>query len=285
MDFKHSLANAGVDLVRTSLITRGVSVSEWSGENVHTCYEGANENAISFYQRGGENCTQIDRKGRSISRGFDDAICIFPKDSRESNWFINGRLKFLHLYVDNDYFAKNLYDLNDGYGDRFDFNEVLQGSDPTLSAAMKSIALSDWNNNNIALGLESAANWVLINLATSYLSESKRKTRKVGCFTNDHQTKITDYLHDRLGDSVHLSDMANELYLSEFHFLKKFKQTFGETPYVFLTRIRMEKAHQLLMNTDKSILEISLFCGYSQHSQFSTKFKIFYGVSPRNLRK
>ncbi|MCV2401916.1 helix-turn-helix transcriptional regulator [Marinomonas sp. C2222] len=285
MDFRHTLTNAGVDLVRSSLIAPGVSVSEWSGQNAQTYYEGADENVISFYQHGGQNCSQIDSKGRAIRTGFDDAICVFPKDGLESNWFINGHLQFFHLYIGNDYFAKNLYELNDGYGDRFDFNESLQASDPILSAAMKSIALSDWDDSHIALGLESAANWVLVNLATSHLSESKRRTRKVGCFSLAHQVKIKDYFQDRLGDSVHLSDMANELYLSEFHFLKKFKNTFNETPYACLTRMRMEKAHTLLMKTDKSILDIALECGYNHHTQFSTKFKRYYGFSPRDLRK
>lgn len=285
MDVRNSLTNAGVELIRSSSIVRGVSISEWSGQNTHTCYEGANENVISLYQSGGKNCTQVNDQGRIVSRGFDQAVCIFPKDGMTSNWYIDGNLNFFHLYIDSEYFAKNLFDINDSYGDKFVLNDVFQGSDQIISSAMSSIALSDWGDRSITLGLEGVVNWILINLASSYLLGSKQQSRKTGCFTPKHRNKITDYLHDNLDSSINLNDMASEMHLSEFHFLKKFKNTFNETPYAFLTKIRMDKAYELLVKTDNSILEIALKCGYKQHNQFSTKFKKFYGFSPRNLRE
>jgi AraC-like DNA-binding protein len=66
---------------------------------------------------------------------------------------------------------------------------------------------------------------------------------------------------------------------------KGFKQLYGLTVFDYILKIRMEKATQLLKETDTPIAEISFELGYTQVSAFTRAFKKFLGYNPNLLRK
>ena len=61
----------------------------------------------------------------------------------------------------------------------------------------------------------------------------------------------------------------------------KERMVFGD----YVTKIRMDKAKELLKNTDMMVYSISLEVGYESQYHFSRKFKSLYGVSPIEYRK
>jgi len=81
-----------------------------------------------------------------------------------------------------------------------------------------------------------------------------------------------------------LESAAQLASLSPFHFQRSFASMFKETPHEFLTRIRLEKARDLLVETDLTVSEICLLVGYESLGSFSTKFRVFTGRSPRCYR-
>jgi AraC-like DNA-binding protein len=93
-----------------------------------------------------------------------------------------------------------------------------------------------------------------------------------------------DYLLSSLGEPVLLSDMAREACLSPYHFHRTFTQAFRETPHRYLTRQRLEKAQRLLTQTTRSITEICFECGFESPGSFSSLFRRWFGVSPRECR-
>lgn len=70
------------------------------------------------------------------------------------------------------------------------------------------------------------------------------------------------------------------------HKLKNgFKEVFNQTVYGCLFDYKMNLAHQLLLDTEKTIFEIALDCGYEYASHFTTAFKRKYGVTPKQFKK
>ncbi len=71
---------------------------------------------------------------------------------------------------------------------------------------------------------------------------------------------------------------------SEAHFIRTFKQTFGETPHRYLQRRRLERAMALLRETDRPVTDICLDVGFTSLGTFSRTFKRILGMSPSSYR-
>ena len=98
-----------------------------------------------------------------------------------------------------------------------------------------------------------------------------------------------DYIAANLDQPLRLADAAREAYLSPFHYHRLFSQTFGQTPLEFLTRMRIDRAKQLLIRDAAPVTEVCLAVGYESLGSFSTRFRRATGYSPtqfqRGLRK
>ena len=71
--------------------------------------------------------------------------------------------------------------------------------------------------------------------------------------------------------------------LSEFHFHRLFRATFGQTPHDFLTRLRMDRARQLLAS-ERTVTEVCFEVGYESLGSFSSKFRAQFGRSPAGFQ-
>jgi AraC-like DNA-binding protein len=98
-----------------------------------------------------------------------------------------------------------------------------------------------------------------------------------------------DYIASNLDQPLRLADAAREAYLSPFHYHRLFSQTFGQTPLEFLTRMRIDRAKQLLIHDAAPVTDVCLAVGYESLGSFSTRFRRATGYSPtqfqRGLRK
>ncbi len=83
---------------------------------------------------------------------------------------------------------------------------------------------------------------------------------------------------------VLLEHAAREACLSEFHFHRLFRNTFGETPHDFLTRLRMDRARQMLAS-ERPVTEVCFEIGYESLGSFSTKFRAQFGRSPVEFQR
>ena len=74
-----------------------------------------------------------------------------------------------------------------------------------------------------------------------------------------------ELLLERLSEDITLDELAAEARLSPFHFARMFKQSVGVPPRVCLTRLRVERASELLEQTDLTVTEIAQEVGYSSN--------------------
>ena len=69
-----------------------------------------------------------------------------------------------------------------------------------------------------------------------------------------------------------------------YHFMRFFKKYTGKTCIQFIKNYRLEKAYNLLKNTDLPVTQISFDVGFSNVSYFIRSFKEKYKVTPKELR-
>ncbi len=95
---------------------------------------------------------------------------------------------------------------------------------------------------------------------------------------------VLDYINEYLDRDIRLADLAQLVGMSQFHFSYLFKRSLGKPPYQYLLQQRIERAKQLLKQTDKSIVNIAFGCGFSSHSHLSKQFRQLTGVTPKAFR-
>ena len=78
--------------------------------------------------------------------------------------------------------------------------------------------------------------------------------------------------------------VATVAHVSEAHFIRCFRQVFGETPHRYLQRRRVERSMFLLRETDRSVTEICLDVGFSSLGTFSRTFREIVGETPSAYR-
>ncbi len=91
-------------------------------------------------------------------------------------------------------------------------------------------------------------------------------------------------MRERLGEPQSLRDLAQAAYLSPFHFHRVFHGVTSVTPGRFLAAVRMAEAKRLLVETPKTVTEISIAVGYSSFGTFTTQFTRLVGVPPGRFR-
>ena len=76
--------------------------------------------------------------------------------------------------------------------------------------------------------------------------------------------------------------IADEVGLSRVHLHRKMKELTGQTPHDFIRNIRLKQAAHLFESRNMNITEVMYACGFNNAASFSTIFKKFYGMSPRD---
>jgi AraC-like DNA-binding protein len=97
--------------------------------------------------------------------------------------------------------------------------------------------------------------------------------------------QVRDLMRDCLAEELTLADLSLEADLSAYHFLRAFRDAFGETPHAFLTRVRLERAKELLTVSGRPVTEICFDVGFTSLGSFSTLFRRRVGLSPSEFRR
>jgi AraC family transcriptional regulator len=96
--------------------------------------------------------------------------------------------------------------------------------------------------------------------------------------------RVIHMIRERLDNDITLKEMAALAYMSRCHFSRTFRQITGLPPRLFLSKLRVEAAARMLLNSDSSVTEICLNVGYSSLGTFISRFSEALGISPTKLR-
>lgn len=102
---------------------------------------------------------------------------------------------------------------------------------------------------------------------------------------NEILIPVLNYIEDNFRKDFSVSELAAVSGVSQQYMGRLFKQTMNISPEKYIICRRIGESKQLLLETDKSIAEISKMCGFSGSGYFSTVFRRSEGVSPSEYRK
>jgi len=102
---------------------------------------------------------------------------------------------------------------------------------------------------------------------------------------NRRMLRARDAIDRAYAHPLDIEELARVASVSESHFIRTFRATFGETPHRYLQRRRVERAMFKLRETDRSVTDICLDVGFSSLGTFSRTFRDIVGEAPTDYRK
>lgn len=102
---------------------------------------------------------------------------------------------------------------------------------------------------------------------------------------NRRQLRARDAMDRAYAQPLDIARLAAIACVSEAHFIRAFRATFGETPHRYLQRRRVERAMFLLRETSRAVTEICFDIGFASLGTFSRTFHDIVGESPTEYRR
>jgi len=97
--------------------------------------------------------------------------------------------------------------------------------------------------------------------------------------------KVLDYIDRHITSRVLVADLCALVWRSEAHFSRSFRRTFGYSPHAFVIRRRVELAAKYMLQTDMSLSDIALECGFVDHAHLCKHFRAVTGETPAAWRR
>lgn len=96
--------------------------------------------------------------------------------------------------------------------------------------------------------------------------------------------KVLDYIQNHLSQELSLDILSDQIGMTSYYFARLFKRSIGQSAHQYVIHQRIERAKQLLQNSELSIAEVSAHCGFANPSHLALHFKRIVGVSPKKFR-
>ena len=117
------------------------------------------------------------------------------------------------------------------------------------------------------------------------LLASKYYNPMLGKDSEDRILNVCRYIHEHFTEPIQLKEIAQLANMNEASFCRFFKKMTGQSLMHYINDLRIGKACNLLMQTDKSISEIAYSSGFNSQSHFNRSFLKRKGVQPRVFQK
>jgi AraC-like DNA-binding protein len=101
---------------------------------------------------------------------------------------------------------------------------------------------------------------------------------------NRRLLRARDAMDRSYAEPLDIPAVAAVAHLSEAHFIRSFRATFGETPHRYLQRRRVERSMFLLRETDRSVTDICFDVGFTSRGTFIRTFREIVGETPSDYR-
>lgn len=131
-------------------------------------------------------------------------------------------------------------------------------------------------------GARAVGERIALHLLRNYVDVERNGHERT--FNPEERRVLLDYVEARLDRPVRVEHLAALVRLGEHHFSRIFRATFGLAPHAWLRERRLERARELLVTTDGSILSIAMAAGFADQSHLTRCFGARYGTTPAALR-
>lgn len=103
-----------------------------------------------------------------------------------------------------------------------------------------------------------------------------------------HGSTIIDecvrYISSNLDKELSVEQLSREFSLSPYYFSRLFKEETGVSPHKYLVMVRLDYSRYVLRSTNLTIKETAYRCGFNSESNFCTRFRETFGITPKEFR-
>lgn len=254
------------------------SLALWSNSDDEVIYEQTEGHAFSFYLAGGKGSTRLDQDN---GHGWPGAICVMPQ-GHNSRWLVTERIEFLHLYLSDSEIRRLYAQTFDKDSRLLDVREHTFVSAQKLTQFFLNLQDAVYSENTM-LAQQSIVSFFYESMTCRLLGELNAPSLSGG-LSPKKLKMVKDYCAANLSHNISLKELADLVGLSEYHFQRNFTAQCGVSPHIWLTRLRLEQAKDLIRQNQKMV-EIADACGFSSQSHFARTFKRYTGITPGTYSK
>ncbi|MFM0291393.1 helix-turn-helix domain-containing protein [Paraburkholderia megapolitana] len=278
----HTLRDANATLERFAWLGDHLAVAEWTRltEEAETVYEQPGHHTLSCYLDGGYRTERQKLPGRF---GAPSRLCALPGD-HESRWWVRGHMHFIHLYFLPEHFTQRAVQELDREPREMTLADRTYFEDARIASLCQSLVFEQWDDPDGRLRTNETAHEVLSLLLRSQGVRRAGAALKGGLSVAIRR-RLRDYIDSHLTQSITLGELAGVAGLSEFHFARMFRTSFGLPPHAWVAQQRLERARTLLRTTALPLVQVAAACGYANASHFSHRFREAFGVAPVVFRQ
>ncbi len=121
-------------------------------------------------------------------------------------------------------------------------------------------------------------------LLRNYAAGSESGVALPGSLGPARERRIREYIEQHLDQDLSINALARVLGINPHYFANAFRLTTGFTPHRYVSHRRIDRAQQLLTDTDLALVDIAYRCGFKSQGQFTTLFRQFTGKTPGKFR-
>jgi AraC family transcriptional regulator len=127
---------------------------------------------------------------------------------------------------------------------------------------------------------------IAVHLARHHSSQSRPvNIPKIQTMGSARMRRVIEYIEENLDSDLTLEAMAAEVDISPIYLARAFKAAVGQSPHRYVLSRRVERAKELLRNTEMPVVDVALSSGFSSQSHLSYWFQRSVGVSPGAYRQ
>jgi AraC family transcriptional regulator len=238
---------------------------------------------------GGSRKTEVlSRNGWSCALSGPGSLALTsPGKSTEIRWDKGdgSGIETIHVCIDAALFHRFAAENFECDPARVEIIDGFAQHDPLISSIVSSLGAELRNSGRAArLFLDSAAQMLVAQLLRKYCAFPLTTPDRQAGLSARRLRLVEDYVQAGLASRLTLEDIAASIHMSAYHFARTFKATTGQTPHAFVTRVRIERAQELLRTSHSSVTAIARRVGFASKSHFAATFLRLTGVSPHLFR-
>ncbi len=139
--------------------------------------------------------------------------------------------------------------------------------------------------NILVLAVHSLEGDLAQEIVESYLSATLAPIEVVGGLPPRRLQRVFSHIRENIGRDLSVMELAQVVGMSQYYFSKLFKMSTGTTPHQYVMRQRVERAQELLRESQMPLAEVTTQVGFETQSHFTSVFRRLVGTTPKHYRE
>ncbi|TFV68860.1 AraC family transcriptional regulator [Bradyrhizobium frederickii] len=230
------------------------------------------------------------RMRRLCEDGWKDAL-VRPRmisilgTGTPSRWEWDQPIEVSHLYLSSELLSETCASAFEQDYRRLNAKDALEVDDGKL-LALADVLIDELRVPSAGgtLLIDTLAQALSVRLLRDYHQDRKQKSAPAWQLTAAQKLRALDFIEAHLSRDFDLEQLAREAGISEYHFIRCFKVSFGLSPHQFVIRKRLDRALEMIRTSPAPLSEVAVLCGFSDQSHMTRAFRRILKTTPGVIR-